>query len=72
MTSASTFRKRSLAVLGGTAIAALALSGCSAGGGSNTGNSAATTLTVGTTDKVTSLDPAGSYDNGSFAIMNQV
>ena len=72
MTSASTFRTRSLAVLGGTAIAALALSGCSAGGGSNTGNSAATTLTVGTTDKVTSLDPAGSYDNGSFAIMNQV
>ena len=72
MTSASTFRRRSLAVLGGTAIAALALSGCSAGGGSNTGNSAATTLTVGTTDKVTSLDPAGSYDNGSFAIMNQV
>ena len=72
MTSASTFRTRSLAVLGGTAIAALALSGCSAGGGSNAGNSAATTLTVGTTDKVTSLDPAGSYDNGSFAIMNQV
>ena len=72
MTSASTFRTRSLAVLGGTAIAALALSGCSAGGGSNTGNSAATSLTVGTTDKVTSLDPAGSYDNGSFAIMNQV
>jgi len=72
MTSASTFRKRTLAVLGGTAIAALALSGCSAGGGSNSTSSAATTLTVGTTDKVTSLDPAGSYDNGSFAIMNQV
>ena len=72
MTSASTFRKRSLAVLGGTAIAALALSGCSAGGGANNGTSAATSLTVGTTDKVTSLDPAGSYDNGSFAIMNQV
>ena len=29
-------------------------------------------LTVGTTDKVTSLDPAGSYDNGSFAVMNQI
>ncbi|HAM25412.1 MAG TPA: peptide ABC transporter substrate-binding protein [Microbacteriaceae bacterium] len=70
MTSASRIRKRSLAVLGGTAIAALALAGCSAGGGSNT--TAATTVTVGTTDKVTTLDPAGSYDNGSFALMNQV
>jgi len=28
-------------------------------------------LVVGTTDKVTSLDPAGAYDNGSFALMNQ-
>lgn len=27
---------------------------------------------MGTTDKVTSLDPAGSYDNGSFFLMNQV
>ncbi|MET4705038.1 ABC transporter substrate-binding protein [Frigoribacterium sp. UYMn621] len=72
MTSASTFRKRSLAVLGGTAIAALTLAGCSAGGGSNNTSSGATSITVGTTDKVTSLDPAGSYDNGSFAVMNQV
>ncbi|HEY0261009.1 MAG TPA: ABC transporter substrate-binding protein [Lacisediminihabitans sp.] len=70
MTSASTFRKRTLAVLGGTAVAAFALAGCSGSGGSNNGGSS--TLTVGTTDKVTSLDPAGSYDNGSFAIMNQV
>ena len=60
MTSASTFRKRTLAVLGGTAVAALALSGCAAGG-SPSSTSAATSLTVGTTDKVTSLDPAGSY-----------
>jgi peptide/nickel transport system substrate-binding protein len=29
-------------------------------------------LTVGTTDKVATLDPAGSYDNGSFQVMNQV
>lgn len=29
-------------------------------------------ITVGTTDKVTSIDPAGSYDNGSFFVMNQV
>ncbi len=70
MTSASTIRKRSLAVLGGTAIAALTLAGCASGG--NAGGAPASSITVGTTDKVTSLDPAGSYDNGSFAVMNQV
>lgn len=32
----------------------------------------AAALTLGTTDKVVSLDPAGSYDNGSFFIMNQI
>lgn len=42
--------------------------------GAATGGAAASgaTLTVGTTDKVTVLDPAGSYDNGSFFVMNQV
>ncbi len=71
MTSASTIRKRTLAVLGGTAIAAMVLSGCAAG--NDSGNSGASgTITVGTTDKVTTLDPAGSYDNGSFFIMNNV
>lgn len=68
MTSASTIRKRTLAVLGGTAIAALVLSGCTAGNDSGTSG----TITVGTTDKVTVLDPAGSYDNGSFFVMNNV
>lgn len=29
-------------------------------------------ITIGTTDKVTKIDPAGSYDNGSFFVMNQV
>ena len=68
MTSESTIRKRTLAVLAGTTIAALAFAGCSGGGGAP----ATKALTIGTTDKVTTLDPAGSYDNGSFAIMNQV
>ncbi len=36
------------------------------------GGSASGSLVIGTTDKVTVLDPAGSYDNGSFAVMNQV
>lgn len=29
-------------------------------------------LTVGTTDRVSTLDPAGAYDNGSFQVENQV
>ncbi len=29
-------------------------------------------ITLGTSDKITMIDPAGSYDNGSFMVMNQV
>ena len=29
-------------------------------------------ITIGTTDKIVSLDPAGSYDNGSYAVQIQV
>ena len=69
MTSTSIFRKRSLAVVGGVAITALALVGCSSGGSSG---GSGKSIIVGTTDTVTFIDPAGSYDNGSFAVMNQV
>jgi peptide/nickel transport system substrate-binding protein len=65
----STRRTRALGVLAALAVSALALAGCSAG---ESTTSAAGTLQIGTTDKVTVLDPAGSYDNGSFAVMNQV
>ncbi|MBN9630207.1 MAG: peptide ABC transporter substrate-binding protein [Actinobacteria bacterium] len=63
--------RRLLAVSAAFAAAALVLAGCS---GSNNGSSGSSggTLTIGTTDKITSIDPAGSYDNGSFAVMNQV
>lgn len=71
MTSASTRGKRALVAAAGMTAAALVLAGCS-GGGSSSGDSAGGTLTIGTTDKITVLDPAGSYDNGSFAVMNQV
>ncbi|RWZ61118.1 peptide ABC transporter substrate-binding protein [Labedella populi] len=72
MTSASRRRARLLTLTAGATGAALILAGC-AGGGSDDGNgSGSGAITVGTTDKVTVLDPAGSYDNGSFAIMNQV
>ena len=70
MKSVSMNGKRVLASTAGFAVAALVLAGCSAGGGDTAGDSS--TITIGTTDKVTTLDPAGSYDNGSFAVQNQV
>ncbi|PPG90250.1 peptide ABC transporter substrate-binding protein [Rathayibacter rathayi] len=72
MISASTRGTRALAVAAGFAAVALVLAGCSAGGNGSSGGSAGGALTIGTTDKLTALDPAGSYDNGSFAVMNQV
>ncbi|WP_345469776.1 ABC transporter substrate-binding protein [Glutamicibacter ectropisis] len=59
-------------------ISALALTGCTSaanngeGGDNSNGDAASAPITLGTTDKVTSLDPAGSYDNGSFMVMNQI
>jgi peptide/nickel transport system substrate-binding protein len=73
MTSASTRSARALSAAAGFAAVAIVLTGCSAGGSDSSGDSAGGgTLTIGTTDKITTLDPAGSYDNGSFAVMNQV
>ncbi len=70
MTPASTFTRRSLTLVAGGAAFALALTGCAGSGGDS--SSSGDAIIVGTTDKVTTLDPAGSYDNGSFAVMNQV
>ncbi|MDO5727124.1 MAG: ABC transporter substrate-binding protein [Bowdeniella nasicola] len=56
------------------AAAALALSACATksdgdGGGSGSeGGATGENVVIGTTDKITSLDPAGAYDNGSFAV----
>jgi peptide/nickel transport system substrate-binding protein len=68
---------RILAASAGLAAAALVLAGCGGGASSGSpssggGGAGGGTLTIGTTDKITVLDPAGSYDNGSFAVMNQV
>jgi peptide/nickel transport system substrate-binding protein len=64
-------KTRLLAAVAIPAIAALALTGCNAGGGG--GNTSGDNLIlVGTTDKVTTLDPAGSYDNGSLTVQTQV
>ena len=61
-------RRRGLAATAGIATMALALAAC----GSSDKGSEGASLTIGTTDKITTIDPAGSYDNGSFAVMNQV
>src|SRR6185436_4364573 len=63
---------RLLAAGAAIAMTALALTACGSGNDSGSSSSGSGTLTIGTTDKITSIDPAGSYDNGSFAVMNQV
>ena len=70
MAFSSTPRARGLSAAAVVAVAALAMTGCSAGG--TTGGTTGGAITIGTTDKITTLDPAGSYDNGSFAVQNQV
>jgi peptide/nickel transport system substrate-binding protein len=71
MIPAFTNGKRALAATAGLAVAALVLSGCAAGGGENVASTGGP-ITIGTTDKVTTLDPAGSYDAGSFSVQTQV
>ncbi|MCU1605943.1 MAG: dppA, partial [Modestobacter sp.] len=75
MNSVSMGGRRALVATAGIAVTALALSACG-GGSSNSGGSGSSggggSLTIGTSDKITTIDPAGSYDNGSFAVMNQV
>lgn len=71
--SKTTSAVRSVIALAGASL--LALTACTGpSGGSSSGSSASSggPITVGTTDKVTFLDPAGSYDNGSFMVMNQI
>ena len=55
-------------------MSAFALTACTgpSGGGTSTGGAGGGTITYGTTDKVVTLDPAGSYDAGSFMVMNQI
>src|SRR3954469_16917434 len=72
MRSGSSGRGALIATAGIT-VTALTLAARGGGGGnSGGGSSAGGALTIVTTDKITSIDPAGSYDNGSFAVMNQV
>ncbi|MET3718272.1 MULTISPECIES: ABC transporter substrate-binding protein [unclassified Arthrobacter] len=74
MTNSTRALRSALALAGVSALALTACTGPSGGGGNSTtpGDTATSTISYGTTDKVTALDPAGSYDNGSFMLMNQV
>ncbi|NEG70068.1 ABC transporter substrate-binding protein [Bifidobacterium choloepi] len=69
-------RVRTLAKTVAAAVAAVAMTAAVAAcGGVKPGGFDADinkTVLVGTTDKITSLDPAGSYDNGSYAVQIQV
>ena len=69
MASVTKWGKRGIALSAGAAATALVLTGCASSSVSDTELNG---LSIGTTDKITSLDPAGSYDNGSFAVQNQV
>jgi peptide/nickel transport system substrate-binding protein len=73
MRSVSSGGRRVLAVGAGITMTALALTACGGGSGSGgSGGSSGGSLTIGTTDVINTLDPAGSYDQGSFTVMNQV
>jgi peptide/nickel transport system substrate-binding protein len=68
---------RRMVATAGVAVTALALAACGGGSGGGSGSSGSSgggggALTIGTSDKITALDPAGEYDNGSFAVINQV
>jgi peptide/nickel transport system substrate-binding protein len=73
MTLARTGR-RAFALSAGLAAATLTLTACAGGSSpsSSTTGAAGGAITLGTTDKIVSIDPAGEYDNGSFAVVNQV
>ena len=63
--------RSAIALAGVSAFALTACTGPSGGGGTSTGDAGGGTITYGTTDKVVTLDPAGSYDAGSFMVMNR-
>ena len=70
------FTPRRRAVLLSMAGVPVLLSACAqtsddGGGGSGDGGGGGGSLTVGTTDKVTALDPAAAYDNGSSTVWTQ-
>ncbi|MDR1998543.1 MAG: ABC transporter substrate-binding protein [Frankiaceae bacterium] len=69
--------RHALALAAGAAVLVLALAACGAGKKSPNGNSTDSTgsggsITIGTTDQVVAIDPAGSYDNGSLLVEDNI
>lgn len=64
--------RRNLLQFGAIGAAAVALPGCAqtSSSSSSSGSAGGGSVLIGTTDKVTSIDPAGEYDNGSFALVS--
>jgi peptide/nickel transport system substrate-binding protein len=63
------------AALGAAALATIALAACGSSKSGSSGNgsgSGSKPITIGTTDQVVSLDPAGSYDNGSLLLEDNI
>ena len=60
--------RRGTAIFAVSVMAAAALAAC----GQSKSSDAGSGIIVGTTDKVVSIDPAGSYDNGSLNVQTQV
>lgn len=83
MTPVPKLSRRLLSVAAVAAVSGLVLAGCAqtsedkaadkpeSGSSSSDPSADTSTLLVGTTDSIVSLDPAGSYDNGSFAVQVQ-
>lgn len=65
------FKPKWQAAVAVAGVTALALAGCSSST-TQQSSSKGGEMTVGTTDKIVSLDPAASYDNGSLFVMSQV
>ncbi|WP_221584330.1 ABC transporter substrate-binding protein [Microbacterium sp. G2-8] len=71
MTLTTRARKRAT-VAAVPAVVAITLAGCASTDGGGDDGGAGNDILVGTTDAVTHLDPAGSYDNGSLTLQTQV
>ncbi|ALV42839.1 peptide ABC transporter substrate-binding protein [Pseudarthrobacter sulfonivorans] len=72
MTKSTKALRSVIALAGVSAFALTACTGPTGGDGTSTQSAGGGTITYGTTDKVVTLDPAGSYDGGSFMVMNQI
>ncbi|MEO2781764.1 peptide ABC transporter substrate-binding protein, partial [Lacticaseibacillus rhamnosus] len=73
--SGKSFQKKAWTALGISLASLLVLSACSSNSGKKAAGGTSTpedTVVLGTTDRIVTIDPAGSYDNGSFTVENNV